>query len=78
MLGNGNDEVGISGVLGDGEVGVAGVEIDRLRTDEHESVSVVAERLDGIERFCAGSDVEQARHARQPRSCAFIEELFSL
>ncbi len=77
-VGRRDGEVGISGVLGDGEVGVAGVEIDRLRTDEHESVSVVAERLDGVEQCCTGSDVERSGTPGILVPAHPIEELISL
>ena len=43
-------EVSVSRVFGNREIGVAGVEIDRLSTNEHQRVAVFDERIDGVEQ----------------------------
>ncbi len=52
-----NAEIGVGRVLGSSEVGIAGVEIDCLRTDEHHGVELFGERFGSIEQRAAGANV---------------------
>ena len=61
-------EVGVGGVLGHAEVGVAGVEVNGLRAHQDERVAVRVERLGGVEQCGAGSDIEGVSHATHSRS----------
>lgn len=70
----GNGEIGIRCVLGDRHVGVARMEVDRLRADEDDRVAMLGERLRRVEQPGASSDVERIRHARHPRFPASTPE----
>jgi hypothetical protein len=49
-VGRRDGEVGVRGVLGDGEVGVASVEVDSLSTNEDDSATLGTEGVDGLEQ----------------------------
>ncbi len=70
QLGRGDGEVSVGRVLGDSEIGVAGVLVDRLGADEYDGIEVRLQGFDRIKQRGAGPDVEPIRHARHPRCSA--------
>lgn len=67
QLGGIERDVTVARVRRDRQVTLAGVEVDRLRADEHQRVALVAERVKRVEQHAARLDVDRIRHARHPR-----------
>ena len=61
-------EVGVGRVLGGGEVGIAGMEIDSLSADKDDGVELFGQRMGGVEQRSAGANVQRVRTARHARS----------
>jgi hypothetical protein len=60
-------QVGVGGVLGDADVSVTGVQVDRLRADQNRGVAVLAKGVERIEENPARDHVELI-HATPPRA----------